>query len=421
MRVPNQGKGGTAMKKALLISAFVATFIIGIVFSDLILHGLNAVFGQGTFETKSALKQKNLDTRAELDKKLSDSKAQYEHLSGDMTQKQANMNSLIKEMDTKVNPQLIRDIILTTPSNQTEGKGKIFLNADLGEGLLEPTTSDDPTVKEFNRAFNNKAKDIIDAAKGIVKEKVGQLNNEVLRINDVLKDRNVELIGKLKEIEKFQKEVDRINSELKERNQQLEVKLKENVTIKKEVDRINSELKDRNQQLQSKLNEVEKYKKELEDHKKTINDLEGIKTDLKKTVGVLETKIENGRLRVSFKGDILFQSGKHELRQEGQELLVSVYKILKESTEKNDIFIAGHTDNVPIRSDAKDRYESNWTLSTYRAIEVVKYLVDKGLSPKHLTAAGYGEFKPVDTNETAAGKSRNRRVELYLIPRIIKR
>jgi chemotaxis protein MotB len=409
------------MKKALLISAFVATFIIGIVFSDLVLHGLNALFGKGTFETKSQLKQKVLDTRAELDKKLKDANDKYDRLSGDMTQKEANMNSLIKEMDTKVNPQLIRDIILTTPADKTEGKGKIFLKADLGEGLLEPTTSDDPTVKEFNRAFNNKAKDIIDAAKGILKEKVGQLNNEVLRINDVLKDRNVELIGKLKEIEKFKKEVDRINDELKDRNQQLEVKLAENKKFKNEVDRINDELKDRNQQLQSKLDEVEKYKKELEDHKKTINDLEGIKSDLKKTVGVLETKIENGRLRVSFKGDILFESGEHQLRKEGQELLVNVYKILKENIDKNDIFVAGHTDNVPIRSDARDRYESNWTLSTYRAVEVVKYLADKGLSPEHLTAAGYGEFKPVAGNDTPEGRSKNRRVELFLIPRIIKR
>jgi len=174
-------------------------------------------------------------------------------------------------------------------------------------------------------------------------------------------------------------------------------------------------------QLEAKLNEVEKYKKELEEQKKYINDLEGIKSNLQKTVGVLETKIENGRLKVSFKGDILFESGQHALRQEGKELLESVYEILKDSTKQNDIFVAGHTDNVPIRPDARDRYESNWTLSTYRAVEVVKYLVEKGLSPKHMTAAGYGEFKPVAGNDTEAGKSKNRRVELFLIPRIIKR
>jgi len=184
---------------------------------------------------------------------------------------------------------------------------------------------------------------------------------------------------------------------------------------------MNDQLKDKNKELTARLNEVEKYKKELEDHKKYITDLEGIKSDLQKTVGALETKIEDGRLKVSFKGDILFQSGKHNLREEGKKLLDSVYSILEKSAQNNDIFIAGHTDNVPIRSDAKEKYDSNWTLSTYRAIEVVKYLVDKGMKPKSLTAAGYGEYKPITANDSAEGKAKNRRVELFLIPKIIKR
>ena len=166
---------------------------------------------------------------------------------------------------------------------------------------------------------------------------------------------------------------------------------------------------------------MEKYKEELEERKKYINDLEGIKSDLEKTVGVLETKIEKGRLKVSFKGDILFESGKHQLRQEGKQLLESVFPILIKSTVQNDIFIAGHTDNVPIREDARDQYESNWNLSAYRAIEVVNYLMEKGISPQSMTAAGYGEFNPIADNSTDEGKAKNRRVELFIIPRIIKR
>jgi chemotaxis protein MotB len=415
------GKGGLLMKKTLIISAFVVTFIIGVVLSDLILQGLNGIFGQGTFETKGELSQQLEETREELEKQLKEAQEQYEKLSGEITQREANLNSLIKEIDSQVDPQSIKDVILTTPSDETGNKGRLFLNTGLGDGLLEPTTTDDPMVNEFNRAFNNKAKNIIDVAKDILKEKIGQLNNELLNINDVLKDRNVELIGKLKEIEKFKKEVDRINQELQDRNQQLEVKLNEVEKFKKEVDRINDELKDRNQQLEAKLKEVDKYKRELEDQKKYINDLEGIKSNLQKTVGVLETKIENGRLKVSFKGDILFESGSHELRKEGKDLLESVFSILKDSIRQNDIFIAGHTDNVPIRPDARQRYESNWSLSTYRAIEVVKYLVEKGLAPEYLTAAGYGEFKPVASNDNEIGKAQNRRVELFLIPRFIKR
>lgn len=387
------------MKKAILIPVLVVTFIAGIALSDLLLQGFNLIFGD-VFTTPYQLKKELEEAREECRKKLAEAqqkqeeaRGKYDQLSGEMTQKQANMNSLIKELDTKVNPSVIKDILLTTPSSETGNKGRVFLQAPIGEALLEPTTTDDPTVNEFKKAFNKKAKDIIDISKGVLKEKIGQLNKELVRINDELKDRNIELIGKLREIEGYRKEVDRINNELADKNTKLEAKLKE----------------------------VEQYKAELEEYKKTITALEDIKSNLEKTVGDLETKIEDGRLKVSFKGDILFESGKHQLREEGKELLDSVYSILSKSTEQNDIFIAGHTDNVPIRPDARDKYESNWTLSTYRAIEVVKYLVDKGIAPQSLTAAGYGEYKPIADNSSDEGKAKNRRVELFLIPKIIKR
>ncbi|UCH92969.1 MAG: OmpA family protein [Candidatus Aminicenantes bacterium] len=384
------------MKKAILIPAFVLTFVIGVALSDLVLQGINGIFGKDIFLTPHQLKKKIEETQIkskETEKKLADIKENYDDLTNEMTKKQANLNSFIKEIDTKIDPALINDILLKTPSSETGSQGRIFLDASGSEVLLEPTTTDDPTINRFKETFNKKAKDIIDAAKGILKNKVGEYNKELVRVNDELEERNVELIGKLKEVEKY----------------------------KKEVDRVNEELKDRNTQLEAKLKEVEKYKKELEEQQKYINDLEGIKSNLEKTVGTLETKIEDGRLKVSFKGDILFESGRHQLRAEGKKLLDSVFSILNESTQQNDIFIAGHTDNVPIRADARDKYESNWTLSTYRAIEVVKYLTEKGIGPGSLTAAGYGEYKPIADNSTVEGKAKNRRVELFLIPKIIKR
>lgn len=356
------------MKKVILVLAFVLTFVIGVAVSDLVLQGINGISGKEIFVTPQRLQEKIKETQMknqETEKKLAEVRGNYDHLSNEMTKKQANLNSLIKEMDTQVNPSVIKDILLTTPSSETGDKGKIFLNAPVGEAILAPTTTDDPTVNQFKETFNKKAKEIIDVSKDILKEKIGQLNTELVRINDELKDRNVELIGKLKE--------------------------------------------------------VEKYKKELEEHKKYIDDLEGIKGRLEKTVGTLEAKIEDGRLKVNFQGDILFESGKHQLRTEGKQLLDSVFSILLKSSEQNDIFIAGHTDNVPIREEARDRYESNWTLSTYRAIEVVKYLAEKGIAPRTLTAAGYGEYKPIADNSTNEGKAKNRRVELFIIPKIIKR
>lgn len=390
------------MKKIIVIPLLVVAFVMGIALSDLVMQGINGIFGTN-ITTKADLKKELQEAKKKLEdteKKVTAANQKYDDLSKQVDQKKANMDKLMEELDTKVNASLVKDILLTTPSSETDGKGKIFLDPSAAETLLEPTASGDTTVDEFKKTFNKKAKEILDVSKDIMKEKVGQLNQELLRINEEVKDRNVELIGKLREEKKYKEQISLLNQELQQTNE---------------------ELNERNTQLNTKLKEVEQYKKELEDHKKYINDLEGIKSDLENTVGVLETKIENGRLRVNFQGDILFESGKHYLKEEGKQLLESVFPILSKSVVQNDIFIAGHTDNVPIRDDAKDRYESNWVLSTYRAIEVVKYLVEKGISPRSVTAAGYGEYKPIADNSTDQGKAKNRRVELFLLPKIIKR
>ncbi len=351
----------------MLVSGFFVTFILGIALSDIMLHTVNSIFNKEIFKTRIDMKAKLAEKNEELESwqgKFDESTRNYDRLSEETRQKQENLNKLVKEIDAEIDPAVIKDALLTAPSSGSGEMGKIFLKPSTGETILNPTTTDDPTVTQFKKTFNKKAKEIIDASKQVLGEKVGQLNQQTMRINEELKQKNVQLI--------------------------------------------------------KRLNEVEKYKKKLDEHKKQINELEGIKVDLEKTVGILETKIESGRLRVSFKGDILFASGRHTLRKEGSELLESVFPILNKSARNNDIFIAGHTDNVPITSKA-GKYESNWDLSTYRAIEVVKYLLSKGMSPNYLTAAGYGEYKPVASNSTKEGRSKNRRVEVFLIPKIIKR
>jgi chemotaxis protein MotB len=77
--------------------------------------------------------------------------------------------------------------------------------------------------------------------------------------------------------------------------------------------------------------------------------------------------------------------------------------------------ISGHTDNEPIRYSA---FESNWELSTVRALQVVKVLTENGMAPAMLSAAGYGEFDPVAENDTAEHKAKNRRIEIALQPNI---
>jgi chemotaxis protein MotB len=77
--------------------------------------------------------------------------------------------------------------------------------------------------------------------------------------------------------------------------------------------------------------------------------------------------------------------------------------------------VAGHTDNIPIKSK---KFASNWELSTARAVEVVKLLVDSGMKPSQIGAAGYAEFDPAAPNATPDGQKQNRRIEIVVEPNL---
>jgi chemotaxis protein MotB len=122
------------------------------------------------------------------------------------------------------------------------------------------------------------------------------------------------------------------------------------------------------------------------------------------------------RLSVNLVEKILFDSGEAEIKLAGLKIIKRVGDILKKVEDKQ-IRVEGHTDNVQIGARIKKKYPSNWELSTARATTVVRYLQDKvGISPAHLSAAGFAENKPVASNETQEGKAQNRRIEIVLLP-----
>lgn len=114
---------------------------------------------------------------------------------------------------------------------------------------------------------------------------------------------------------------------------------------------------------------------------------------------------------ISLSGGILFDSGSAEIRSGAKPLLSRVYYLLK-PYEKRRIEIEGHTDNVPIRTA---EFPSNRWLSSARANKVLEYFVEtKGLKEDNVTASGRGDNDPVADNSTAAGRSKNRRVEIKI-------
>lgn len=116
-------------------------------------------------------------------------------------------------------------------------------------------------------------------------------------------------------------------------------------------------------------------------------------------------------LVISLTGEILYQLGRAEIRDQGKEILTRISNILTEIP--NDIMIEGHTDDLPIRTN---EFPSNWELSTARAVNVIKFLIEeKNFNPARLSAAGYSEYRPVADNSTAAGRAENRRVEIVVL------
>lgn len=128
--------------------------------------------------------------------------------------------------------------------------------------------------------------------------------------------------------------------------------------------------------------------------------------------GDLEVYVRRGRMIIGLPSGVLFASGKAELSKKGEATVGEVATVLA-GLEGRRIEVAGHTDNVPI---GKATYADNWELSAMRALTVTRFLVEGGVNPDNLSAAGYGEHDPVANNKKKTGRKKNRRIELILVP-----
>jgi chemotaxis protein MotB len=121
--------------------------------------------------------------------------------------------------------------------------------------------------------------------------------------------------------------------------------------------------------------------------------------------------------RFVFQSEVLFPSGSAELAPDGQAQLIQLAHVLTTVTRQIPADIAwvlridGHTDRLPIKNS---RFPSNWELSTARAVSIVKFMVEQGIPPERLAAAGFGEFQPIDKGNDAAALAHNRRIEIRL-------
>ncbi|MCU0651573.1 MAG: OmpA family protein [Candidatus Omnitrophica bacterium] len=161
------------------------------------------------------------------------------------------------------------------------------------------------------------------------------------------------------------------------------------------------------QELTSQLDELNQAKKLLDERlAQEIKDKQ------------ISLRMSEKGLVITFVADVLFDSGKAKVRSSAYNSLDKVARVLEDNVPQLNVGIEGHTDNIPIRSSG---WKSNWELSTARALSVLHYLVDnKGISPDRVSAIGYGEYRPVASNDSKEGRQLNRRVEIVILPQVTK-
>lgn len=193
-----------------------------------------------------------------------------------------------------------------------------------------------------------------------------------------------------------------------------------------------AELEAKEKALAAEQERLNKLKADLQERSQRVDELEGmiaaqeaglkkLKETLSKALNSFEGKgltveQKNGKVYVSMENKLLFGSGSWTVGAEGKKAVSEVAKVLAVNPDIS-VLIEGHTDNVPYSGNGQ--ITDNWDLSTKRATAIVNIMREnKGVNPQNLTAAGRSEFAPVTGNETAEGKSKNRRIEIILTPKL---
>lgn len=177
---------------------------------------------------------------------------------------------------------------------------------------------------------------------------------------------------------------------------------KQSPRSKQEISKLKAKITDLEAERENENRQFEAIKKQLEAR------LSGQISDRD-----VSLEIGDRGLVIILSDNILFDSGKADVKSMAYPVLDEVAMVVNEKVPGKEIGVGGHTDNVPI---THSKWKSNWELSTARATNVLHYLVSKGVSPEKLSATGYAEHKSVASNDTAKGRSANRRVEIVILP-----
>ena len=276
---------------------------------------------------------------------------------------------------------------------------------------------------------------------------------------DLLKEENKSLLSQLNEegnngnsysVKSLQNEVEKLKAEksrlamdlaaskssynrLKDSYDALEANSSTKLTENLELNRnLLTQLEDKEKALALESARLAQLQQDLEERSQRVEELEGIITSkdaqmtaLKDAISAALTNFEgngltveqrDGKVYVSMENKLLFKSGSWAVNTRGREAVVQLGKVLAENPGIA-VLIEGHTDTIAYSGNGN--ILTNWDLSTKRATSIVSILSENHkILKENLTAAGRGEFAPIATNSTSEGRSKNRRIEVILTPKL---
>lgn len=268
----------------------------------------------------------------------------------------------------------------------------------------------DEDLTKVRRELSDKEKSLLD-----LRARLESLNSRIAGLND--------------KIAGYVAEVSRLNRLLAESQESKTTEKTKAATLQKEIVSLQSKLEEISGKLtQTEVDAEKKFRlsqlvnllgqkeKEIDDLRKLARYRSEFLAKLEEVfAGVPDIKVQGDRF--VFQSEILFASGRAEINESGKKELDKFASIYKEMVPKIPsgvdpiILVQGHTDINPVKSS---RYKSNWELSADRAMQVVRYLIEKGIPPTRVGAAALGEFHPVEKGASPEAKRVNRRIEIKI-------
>jgi len=199
-------------------------------------------------------------------------------------------------------------------------------------------------------------------------------------------------------------EIARLKSDLEEAQKRITAMVHDSSKLKSSIQEMETALAALSEQKRQTEARIAEYRKLLGSFQALID------------AGKLKVKVVDGRMIVELPSDVLFASGSIELSEAGKTSITEIGGILA-SMKDRQFQVDGHTDDQPIKTS---RFPNNWWLASGRAIAVAEILVKAALPPTAVSAASFGQFRPITSNATPAGRAQNRRIEIVLVPDLSK-